>query len=200
MQVCSPSRAALLTGLPAVSAGVWPGVFTPGQLGGLSPRHPSLASRLLASNYTTYCVGKWHLGVGAAGEFLPTRHGFQHYLGVPYSHDMCPCPVCFPQSQPCHGQPRSLQPRSSTRHLGCFGILDFTMRYECEVVRGVSPRLLPTGHGGLPAVPGPDHPQPARPPARPHPVVRPGEHQVHTGVYRPLHNNNSRIYYSDCSS
>ena len=41
-------------------------------------------------------VGKWHLGVGTGGRYLPTKHGFDHYFGIPYSHDMCPCPVCFP--------------------------------------------------------------------------------------------------------
>ena len=47
-------------------------------------------------------MGKWHLGVGRGGVYLPTRHGFDSYLGVPYSHDMCPCETCFPLGEPCH--------------------------------------------------------------------------------------------------
>ena len=44
-------------------------------------------------------VGKWHLGVGLEGEYLPTRQGFSHYFGLPYSHDMCPFgpAYCYPE-------------------------------------------------------------------------------------------------------
>merc|ERR1711892_1015329 len=101
--VCSPSRAALLTGAYPVSTGIFPGVFTPGDLGGLDPKYPTIASLLKQRRYDTYHIGKWHLGVGSNGEYLPLNHGFDHYLGVPYSHDMCPCNICFPGSLPCHG-------------------------------------------------------------------------------------------------
>ena len=47
-------------------------------------------------------VGKWHLGVGIHRQYLPTHHGFDHYLGIPYSHDMCPCIECFPDEQTCY--------------------------------------------------------------------------------------------------
>lgn len=100
--VCSPSRASLLTGQLPVSVGMWPGVLTPGDLGGLPPNTPTLATELGQRGYSTLHLGKWHLGVGVDGEHLPTRHGFQHYTGVPYSHDMCPCTLCFPGSGPCH--------------------------------------------------------------------------------------------------
>ena len=100
--VCSPSRAALLTGLYPVSTGIYPGVFSPGDLGGLDPKHPTIATHLRDRNYLTYHIGKWHLGVGDKGQYLPLNHGFDHYLGVPYSHDMCPCDVCFPGTLPCH--------------------------------------------------------------------------------------------------
>ena len=46
-------------------------------------------------------VGKWHLGVGFHNEFLPTHYGFDDYLGIPYSHDMCPCETCFPDNGKC---------------------------------------------------------------------------------------------------
>ena len=55
--------------------------------------------------YATAHIGKWHLGVGENYEYLPTKRGFDHYLGIPYSHDMCPCLKCF-DTAPCHGNCR----------------------------------------------------------------------------------------------
>src|SRR5207245_519054 len=43
---------------------------------------------LKEQGYATICIGKWHLG--DQPEFLPTRHGFDHYFGIPYSNDMGP--------------------------------------------------------------------------------------------------------------
>ncbi len=83
--VCSVSRAQLLTGCygPRVSV---PGVFFPGQRQGLNPAETTVAEYLKARGYATACVGKWHLG--DQPEFLPTRQGFDRYLGIPYSNDM----------------------------------------------------------------------------------------------------------------
>lgn len=83
--VCSVSRAQLMTGCYGARISV-PGVFFPGQSVGLSPAEFTIAERLKALGYATQCVGKWHLG--DQPEFLPTRQGFDHYFGIPYSNDM----------------------------------------------------------------------------------------------------------------
>ena len=83
--VCSASRAQLLTGCYAPRVGV-PGVFFPAGPKGLNPAEMTIAEYLKKLGYATTCVGKWHLG--DQPEFLPTRHGFDHYFGIPYSNDM----------------------------------------------------------------------------------------------------------------
>ena len=83
--VCSVSRAQLLTGCygPRVSV---PGVYGPASKEGLNPAEHTIAERLKEQGYATMCIGKWH--VGDQPEFLPTRQGFDHYFGLPYSNDM----------------------------------------------------------------------------------------------------------------
>ncbi|MGH0158457.1 UNVERIFIED_CONTAM: hypothetical protein FKN15_052695 [Acipenser sinensis] len=81
------SRAALLTGRYQTRSGVYPGVFYPGSKGGLPLNETTIAEVLKPLGYATAMVGKWHLGIGANGSFLPVYQGFDHYLGVPYSHD-----------------------------------------------------------------------------------------------------------------
>ncbi|KAM9582390.1 arylsulfatase A isoform 6-T6 [Guaruba guarouba] len=85
--VCSPSRAALLTGRFQMRSGVYPGVFSPGSRGGLPLSEVTIAEVLKAAGYATAMVGKWHLGLGMNASFLPIHQGFDHFLGVPYSHD-----------------------------------------------------------------------------------------------------------------
>jgi arylsulfatase A len=83
--LCTPSRAQFLTGCYAkrVSLGQ---VLFPASPVGLSHRERTIASLLKERGYSTLCVGKWH--VGDQPEFLPTRYGFDHYFGLPYSNDM----------------------------------------------------------------------------------------------------------------
>lgn len=83
--VCSASRAQLLTGSYAPRVSV-PGVFFPAGPKGLHPDELTIADYLKQEGYATTCIGKWHLG--DQREFLPTRQGFDHYFGIPYSNDM----------------------------------------------------------------------------------------------------------------
>ena len=83
--VCSVSRAQLLTGCYGVRVSV-PAVYGPGGANGLNPAEHTIAERLKDLGYATMCIGKWH--VGDQPEFLPTRQGFDHYFGIPYSNDM----------------------------------------------------------------------------------------------------------------
>ena len=83
--VCSPSRAALLTGAYPVRVGV-PRVLWPMRPGGLSNKEMTIADMLKAQDYATACIGKWHLGDEA--QYLPNRQGFDSYFGIPFSNDM----------------------------------------------------------------------------------------------------------------
>ena len=93
--VCSPSRAALLTGCYAQRVGI-PDVLAPpgppwteGRTNiGLHDNETTIAEMLKPLGYATACYGKWHLG--HMPQFLPTRHGFDEYFGLPYSNDMIP--------------------------------------------------------------------------------------------------------------
>lgn len=87
--VCTPSRAALLTGRYPIRNGMTSpknGVLFPNSTGGLPQSEVTIAEVLKQKNYATAMIGKWHLG--HKKEFLPPNQGFDYYYGIPYSNDM----------------------------------------------------------------------------------------------------------------
>ena len=87
--VCTPSRAALMTGRLPVRSGMCNDgrrVLFPDSAGGLPQGEVTIAEALKGQGYTSACIGKWHLG--HLPQYLPTNNGFDYYFGLPYSNDM----------------------------------------------------------------------------------------------------------------
>jgi arylsulfatase A-like enzyme len=85
--VCSASRAGILTGCYPNRIGI-SGALFPNSPVGLNPNEETIAELVKEQGYATGIFGKWHLG--DKKEFLPMQHGFDEYLGIPYSNDMWP--------------------------------------------------------------------------------------------------------------
>ena len=88
--VCTPSRFGLLTGRLPVRGGMeGPDsrrVLFPDSEGGIPENELTIAELLKTKNYSTACVGKWHLG--HLPQYSPNANGFDYYYGIPYSNDM----------------------------------------------------------------------------------------------------------------
>ncbi len=85
--VCSASRTALLTGCYPNRVGIH-GALGPAAKHGINADEMTIAELVKQKGYATAAVGKWHLG--SLPQFLPVKHGFDEYYGIPYSNDMWP--------------------------------------------------------------------------------------------------------------
>jgi len=88
--VCTQSRFGMLTGRYSIRAGI-DHVLMPTEHIGIPAWEQTLAGALAPLGYQSACIGKWHLG--SEVQYLPLRHGFGYFYGLPHSNDMSPLPL-----------------------------------------------------------------------------------------------------------
>lgn len=86
--LCTPSRAGLLTGRYPIRTGLAYEVILANDSRGL-PQSEVTIAEALRPEYATALIGKWHLG-HVAPYWPPTQQGFDLFFGLPYSHDIKP--------------------------------------------------------------------------------------------------------------
>jgi len=84
--VCTPSRAGLMTGRYPIRTGLGHDVLGAADVNGLPSDEETLGELAKRAGYRTMYIGKWHLG--RFPQYLPLKHGFDQFYGVPHSNDM----------------------------------------------------------------------------------------------------------------
>ncbi|MEK7266565.1 MAG: sulfatase [Pseudomonadota bacterium] len=84
--VCSPSRAGMMTGRYPIRSGLAYDVIGANDERGIPASEETIGELARRAGYATKYIGKWHLG--RFPEYAPTAHGFDEFYGVPHSNDM----------------------------------------------------------------------------------------------------------------
>lgn len=137
---CTPARGMFITGRYPVRTGLlWP--TGPADSNGIRPNELTIAGALHAQGYRTAMFGKWHLGdFDSNVAFNPTKHGFDTFLGIPYSHDYNP-PKGVPLYRDLHVVEQPVVHSTMTRRF-----TEETVRFIHESVAARNPFFIYLAH------------------------------------------------------